>query len=51
MNNLLWGLFAFATLAHAQGTVTDIDGNIYDYLTYGTQQWTVENASMENYRD
>jgi uncharacterized protein (TIGR02145 family) len=51
MNNLLWGLFAFATLAHAQGTVTDIDGNIYDYLTYGTQQWTVENAAMENYRD
>ena len=51
MKNLLWGLFAFATLAHAQGTVTDIDGNTYDYLTYGTQQWTVENAAMETYRD
>jgi len=51
MNNLLWGLFAFAAIAHAQGTVTDIDGNIYDYLTYGTQQWTVENATMETYRD
>jgi uncharacterized protein (TIGR02145 family) len=48
---LIWGLFAFATLAHAQGTVTDIDGNTYDYLTYGTQQWTVENAAMETYRD
>ena len=51
MKNLIWGLFAFATLAHAQGTVTDIDGNTYDYLTYGTQQWTVENAAMETYRD
>ncbi len=51
MKNLLWGLFAFATLAHAQGTVTDIDGNTYDYLTYGTQQWTVEHAAMETYRD
>ena len=51
MKNLLWGLFAFAALAHAQGTVTDIDGNTYDYLTYGTQQWTVENAAMETYRD
>jgi uncharacterized protein (TIGR02145 family) len=51
MKNLIWGLFAFATLAHAQGTVTDIDGNTYDYLTYGTQQWTVENAATETYRD
>ena len=51
MKNFLWGLFAFATLAHAQGTVTDIDGNTYDYLTYGTEQWTVENAAMETYRD
>ena len=51
MKNLLWGLFAFVTLAHAQGTVTDIDGNTYDYLTYGTQQWTIENAAMETYRD
>jgi hypothetical protein len=51
MKNLLWGLFAFATLAHAQGTVTDIDGNTYDYLTYGDQVWTVENAEMVTYRD
>ncbi|MGC6414457.1 MAG: FISUMP domain-containing protein, partial [Bacteroidia bacterium] len=51
MKNLIWGLLAFSTLAHAQGTVTDIDGNTYDYLTYGTQQWTVENAAMETYRD
>ena len=33
------------------GTVTDIDGNSYAFLTYGNQVWTVENAEMETYRD
>lgn len=33
------------------GTVTDIDGNTYDYITYGDQDWTVENAEMVTYRD
>ncbi len=33
------------------GTVTDIDGNSYTYLTYGNQVWTVENAEMVTYRD
>ena len=32
-------------------TVTDIDGNTYKFLTYGSQTWTVENAAMETYRD
>ncbi len=32
-------------------SVTDIDGNSYDYLTYGDQVWTVENAEMVTYRD
>ena len=33
------------------GTVTDQDGNSYDYLCYGDQFWTVENAEMVTYRD
>ena len=33
------------------GTVTDQDGNSYDYITYGTQIWTVENAEIVTYRD
>ena len=33
------------------GTVTDQNGNTYDYLTYGNQVWTVENAEMVTYRD
>ena len=32
-------------------TVTDIDGNTYDYIAYGDQVWTVENAEMVTYRD
>jgi uncharacterized protein (TIGR02145 family) len=36
---------------NASGTVTDQDGNTYDYLTYGDQVWTVENAEMVTYRD
>ena len=32
-------------------SVTDIDGNSYDYLTYGDQVWTVENSETETYRD
>ena len=32
-------------------SVTDIDGNTYDYITYGDQDWTVDNAAMETYRD
>ena len=37
--------------ADETGSVTDIDGNTYDYLTYGDQVWTVENAEMVTYRD
>jgi uncharacterized protein (TIGR02145 family) len=33
------------------GTVTDQNGNTYDYLTYGNQAWTVKNAEMVTYRD
>ena len=33
------------------GTVTDQDGNTYNYITYGDQVWTVDNAEMVTYRD
>jgi len=36
---------------NADGTVTDQDGNTYDYLSYGNQVWTVDNAEMVTYRD
>ena len=36
---------------NSSGSVTDQDGNTYNYLTYGDQVWTVENAEMVTYRD
>ena len=33
------------------GSVNDIDGNSYDFITYGNQAWTIENAEMETYTD
>jgi len=39
------------TVNPASGSVTDQDGNTYDYLTCGNQVWTVENAEMVTYRD
>jgi uncharacterized protein (TIGR02145 family) len=32
-------------------SVTDQDGNTYDFIAYGDQVWTVENAKMVTYRD
>jgi uncharacterized protein (TIGR02145 family) len=36
---------------NSSGSITDQDGNTYDYLTYGDQVWTVENAQMVTYSD
>jgi uncharacterized protein (TIGR02145 family) len=35
----------------ATGTVTDIDGNVYQTLVIGNQEWLVENLKVTHYRN
>ena len=36
---------------YADGTATDQDGNTFEWINYGTQDWAIENAAVETYRD
>ena len=51
MKKLTYLIIFLSAATFGQNTVTDIDGNTYNYLTYGQQKWTTENAAMETYRD
>ncbi|MEI6853681.1 MAG: fibrobacter succinogenes major paralogous domain-containing protein [Bacteroidota bacterium] len=35
----------------SETTVTDIDGNVYNIITIGTQKWMKENLKVNHYRD
>jgi uncharacterized protein (TIGR02145 family) len=51
-------LMLFTVLSYAQGeqlyadgTATDQDGNSFEWIDYGTQDWAIENAEAVTYRD
>lgn len=48
---LLAGMFLFATLFVNAQTVTDFDGNVYDVVTIGTQNWMQQNLKALHYAD
>ena len=36
---------------YANGTATDQEGNTFEWINYGTQDWSIQNAEVVTYRD
>ena len=44
-------VFAQGEQRYADGTSTDQDGNTFEWINYGTQDWAIKNAEVVTYRD
>jgi sugar lactone lactonase YvrE len=51
LNLLLAPLFVFGQgeQRYADGTATDQDGNTFEWISYGIQDWAIENAEVVTY--
>ena len=36
---------------YADGTATDQDGNSFEWISYGSQDWAIENVEVVTYRN
>ncbi|MDG1823198.1 MAG: fibrobacter succinogenes major paralogous domain-containing protein [Flavobacteriaceae bacterium] len=43
--------FAQGEQRYADGTATDQQGNTFEWINYGTQDWSIQNAEVVTYRD
>lgn len=50
-NSTTGDIWQFTTLSGGSGTVTDIDGNVYETLVIGSQIWMTENLKVTHYRN
>lgn len=48
---LIFAGLAFLTLKNQAQTVTDIDGNVYNTVTIGTQVWLKEDLKVKHYQN
>ena len=44
-------IYAQGEQRYADGSASDQDGNTFEWINYGTQDWAIENAEVVTYRD
>jgi len=50
-NSTIGDVWQFSTFSSGTGTVTDIDGNVYQTIIIGNQEWMMENLKVTRYRN